>query len=652
MLLSSLLFWGWQCDFLVYAVPMALLLELSRYITFRVDLRDDEFNHIADLSSILFMVVAIYVFMTRSYHGIFNILSLLPFLFYLLILSQLYSRQGYIRASAIFISLRRMDMDHETGAGETLDLSYPYFFLCILSASAGNSSPDFFYAGMVLLISWALVALKPVHTKSYVLAALLLVTASAGYAGQAGLQKLQSMVENTALVWFDRFMWRSRDPNRTSTAIGTLGKLKLSERIMVRVNTKDPHFVPPMLLREASYTNYGYGVWTNFQNTFQLVDPTLDGKKWIINPGQVEKRKFSIGFHMDDDTAIVPVPVHLASIFNIQATQIEASAYDSIRMEYKPGWIHYDVYSGDNPVSSAEPGKDELEIPGMYRDELDTLSGQLGLDPGNPEQTVQAVKDFFSANFSYSLTQKQRYPRGKYLSKFLFETRQGHCEYFATATALLLRAAGIPSRYVVGYSIQEYSELENRYIARASHAHSWVEAFVNGKWEIIDTTPSVWTEIQEEDVPAIRPLIDLWSWISYMLVADDTEDQSSNRTTIMVWILVPVLLLFLWRIIREKSYSRKQLQRTRTGKSFRQGQDSVFYHLYQLLETRFGKKPDGMTLVNWANILSHQYQLDSIHLLRIIRSHYRYRFDPDGISEMEKEALTADVDNMIADFKP
>src|SRR5205807_1199702 len=82
----------------------------------------------------------------------------------------------------------------------------------------------------------------------------------------------------------------------------------------------------------------------------------------------------------------------------------------------------------------------------------------------------------------YSTWKGERPRKESALEEFLLNSRAGHCEYFATATTLLLRAAGVPARYAVGFSVQEWSRLEQRYIVRARHAHSWTLAYVNGGW--------------------------------------------------------------------------------------------------------------------------------------------------------------------------
>lgn len=68
------------------------------------------------------------------------------------------------------------------------------------------------------------------------------------------------------------------------------------------------------------------------------------------------------------------------------------------------------------------------------------------------------------------------------IEKFLSVDRQGNCQYFASAMALILRSQGIPARLVVGYSTDEYNSVGNYYVARQLHAHAWVEALIDAQW--------------------------------------------------------------------------------------------------------------------------------------------------------------------------
>jgi len=92
---------------------------------------------------------------------------------------------------------------------------------------------------------------------------------------------------------------------------------------------------------------------------------------------------------------------------------------------------------------------------------------------------------FRNGGFSYS---KTGLPTGEQaLEQFLFEKRQGHCEFFAASFALILRAAGVPARLVGGYLGGDYNELGGYYLVSEEMAHVWVEAFIDGKgWVRVD----------------------------------------------------------------------------------------------------------------------------------------------------------------------
>jgi len=100
-----------------------------------------------------------------------------------------------------------------------------------------------------------------------------------------------------------------------------------------------------------------------------------------------------------------------------------------------------------------------------------------------------AMESYLRNNFSYTLNLTGK-PGDDPLAHFLFETRAGHCEYFASAMAIMLRTLGIPSREVNGFLPGEFNDLAGDYIVRASDAHSWVEAYFPGSgWVTFDPTP-------------------------------------------------------------------------------------------------------------------------------------------------------------------
>ena len=100
-----------------------------------------------------------------------------------------------------------------------------------------------------------------------------------------------------------------------------------------------------------------------------------------------------------------------------------------------------------------------------------------------------AIESFLRNRYGYTLNLTGK-PGDDPLAHFLFVTRAGHCEYFASAMAILLRTLDIPSREVNGFLPGEYNNLAGDYIVRASDAHSWVEVyFPDNGWITFDPTP-------------------------------------------------------------------------------------------------------------------------------------------------------------------
>lgn len=145
---------------------------------------------------------------------------------------------------------------------------------------------------------------------------------------------------------------------------------------------------------------------------------------------------------------------------------------------------------------------------------LEELAAQWAAEsPWPAEDHFHLAKHFeqqlaFSGEFRYSLRAVPRNPQLDPIVDFLTEHREGHCEYFATALALLLRCRGIPTRIVIGYKTDEFNPLGNFYQIRQRDAHAWVEAFIpphqlneellaekprelwkHGAWLRLDATP-------------------------------------------------------------------------------------------------------------------------------------------------------------------
>jgi len=130
-----------------------------------------------------------------------------------------------------------------------------------------------------------------------------------------------------------------------------------------------------------------------------------------------------------------------------------------------------------------------LQLPAHLDRRIPELARKISSGANNSYDQSLAIENYLRTNFGYTLNLTGK-PGTDPLAHFLFESKAGHCEYFATAMAVMLRALGIPAREVNGFLPGEYNSVAGDYIVRASDAHSWVEAYFPGNgWLTFDPTP-------------------------------------------------------------------------------------------------------------------------------------------------------------------
>jgi transglutaminase-like putative cysteine protease len=159
------------------------------------------------------------------------------------------------------------------------------------------------------------------------------------------------------------------------------------------------------------------------------------------------------------------------------------------------------LYEADSDISTPSP--EQLRQAGDYLPRFALTYLQLpALDPRIPQLAAQitgsafnsydkasAVERYLKSHYGYTL-QLPSAPVADPLANFLFERKQGHCEYFAASMAVMLRTLHIPSRVVNGFRSDEFNDVTGNYVVRARNAHAWVEAYFPGYgWITFDPTP-------------------------------------------------------------------------------------------------------------------------------------------------------------------
>ena len=137
---------------------------------------------------------------------------------------------------------------------------------------------------------------------------------------------------------------------------------------------------------------------------------------------------------------------------------------------------------GDNENDYAEEIRTlYLQKPEAPRDKIQLdprirkLAQEITVSARTNYDKARAIEKYLKTEFRYSLDLKMA--SDDPLSEFLFDVREGHCEYFATAMVMLMRSIGIPARIVNGFQMGEYNRINDLYTVRESDAHSWVEVY-------------------------------------------------------------------------------------------------------------------------------------------------------------------------------
>jgi protein-glutamine gamma-glutamyltransferase len=139
----------------------------------------------------------------------------------------------------------------------------------------------------------------------------------------------------------------------------------------------------------------------------------------------------------------------------------------------------------------AKISENYLHLPETGIDErIPQLAAQITRAAKTDYDKATLIENYLRSRFGYTLELPHREVKDP-IANFLFERKQGHCEYFASSMAVMLRTLGIPSRVVNGFRSDEFNDITGRYVVRAKDAHSWVEAYFPGYgWQTFDPTPA------------------------------------------------------------------------------------------------------------------------------------------------------------------
>ena len=630
-----LLLWGWQSDLLLFAIPMAVVWEARFFFNRRWALTKQDFYLLADLTAVALVLMILFLFLNRvEYHFISTLMQWLPILFYPLTITTAYSTDDRLTFDVLFYSLRRQKQP----VTQSMDMDYLLFGFLIVASGTSKQMGTLYFPIAALLVFLALLPLRSTRYKTQLWTLICAVVFLSAFATQTGIRETHLELRKRAQVWFSQWIQTRTNPFKTHTAIGQIGKLKLSDTILYRVPITSGG-IAPAYLREAVYDNFASTTWSVADPDgakFLEVEP-LDDFLWAINTGaDASDIELEIFHEIQREKDLVPVPPGTTRIQDLPALSIEQSGYSVIRGLGLIPNPSYKVYYSPDARHLSLPTTIDTSESIIYGDMLARIVDEHNLDPNNP---IESLDRYFS-DFRYSLYQSEQIMTDP-IEEFLLQRKAGHCEFFATTSVLLLRQMGIPARYVTGYAVQEYNPLLDMFVVRRRHAHAWAIAYVDGRWQTVDTTPSIWLETEADQSTFLQPVVDVMSNLTFMFQVWWNNQKLEDYEHYLYLIGLLLTLFILWRISRGEQVLLEEDPIGADQSSYR-GPESPVASIELLLENEGFHRQPGEILSSWFNRIGHQ------ELLALLPLHNKLRFHPRGLAREELAELTREVELAIA----
>ncbi|MEM7384601.1 MAG: transglutaminase domain-containing protein [Verrucomicrobiota bacterium] len=666
---ATVLFWGWASEQWLFGLIGTFLIEGHRWVQWRWPFTEKDYVRIWNICVIFFLILAFLRILDGRFHEVPRAFQRsFPLLLLPMILAQFYGeKKGIPFLTFSLVARKKRNQDKKTGhrlkPSREIHFGYVYFALTLLALGATNQkhpATPYLIAALILYALWPLAAVGR-HRLGWI--GMVLVAVGCALVSQLLIVQLQGYLEKRAIRLIQRI--RSTDHNLQSmfTQIGEVGKLQTSPEILWRVSTRseDPG-QGPRYLRLRAYNGYRLGQWMNHNHRDNIpVKKESLVDEWQIFNNSGEQRVITIKGTLGRRDPILPIPRLTNLIYNLPAKELERNALGSIKARSPASSVAYSVaYGGDletdNPPLKTDRPKGDLKV---------TI--QAALQRANAhgtrlsaEEKIRRIKRFFAQNdFAYSLylPNRRRTNSSAALAQFLEESKTGHCEYYATATALMLQAAGVPSRYVVGFFVDEFDHDRDEFVIRGLHAHAWVQAWLEAekRWVTIDTTPPDWSAKEKNRFGKYQNWQDWWKrWTLDFALWRQSEDKGVLWTAIPLFVFSVLLGIVSWRLfkgLKRKNLGQDELDfrdRTRTGN----GLDSEWFLIEESLKgIGFGREP-GQTATAWQSNCARRFPILTEPLIQLQEIHYRYRFDPEGISDEDRRLLSVGSRQVVDELIP
>ena len=275
--------------------------------------------------------------------------------------------------------------------------------------------------------------------------------------------------------------------------LGGVGEIREPRRAVMHIRFADRERPADLKWRGGALTQFDGRRWYNPTESGEPLRAT-DGLLKLGERSRAAGIRYEVQLSPTNSDALffagTPLRLRINSPLVIRTPQ------ESYRLgSGNPEGAHYGVYS---ELEASEPRlapelSDEERLAHLILPPVDgrvvALARRVTEGLESDEARARAIESYLRTHYGYSTEALAEEPADP-LAHFLFERRRGHCEYFASAMAVMLRVVNVPARVAIGYQSGVYNPVSGWLVVRASDAHSWVEAWLPGRgWTTFDPTP-------------------------------------------------------------------------------------------------------------------------------------------------------------------
>lgn len=674
---ATLLFWGAMSGNAMMGLIIALLIEGANWIRFRWNFDHTAYSRAWRISMTLLLITGVLIWLDgERYTALPQLILWLPILLLPLQLVQSYGLRVLMPLNSLsFFSELRRQRNRRLGLSDSVvhfNFGNPYFIVCILAASLGHNADNWIFLPGLVILSGCLVFSRT-KARPLALAVVMLLAGIIGFCGQIGMSRLYDWVTNRS---------HGAISSRTNltvkkTNIGSLGKIKQSPEMFwrLKITEGDP---APRLLRLATYNYYKHISWRI--ELPEVITAFIENKDDTFT--DLTTREIVKGaphFLLREDTKTndiakprptftlrgairsgdpLPLPGDTTTLQSFEFDGVEGNPLGTVRVFPSRSIINGTVRWRENIVPEAPPWPEQdLAINTQERETVEQITADLGLrELPTTAAKVARIQAWFMDEFTYTryLTiDRTRFGKPSAISVFLSKSKRGHCEYFATAAALLLRAADVPARYCVGFAVTERNMKRDEFVIRGTHGHAWTRVWDESKevWFDFDPTPPNWLAVETAGASESRWLAD-----AYQRSKEDFflwRNRPANRlgATLAMWALGLITLALIGRRLWK---SKLVFPKDTAGKPIPPKRITPLHHLDSSARNILGPRPTSVSLATWLRGLSGYY-IPVADLEEALEIHQRIRFDPlppQASAEIRLQALAQEISARIKRAKP